>query len=57
LLKLRFRNANTNKDKTIFKKYKIITLLNCLVKIIEKIIITKIAYLIKNFLYNKDILN
>ena len=47
----------SNKDRIISKKYRIITLLNCLVKIAKKIIATKIAYLIENLLYSKNILN
>jgi len=47
----------SSKDKIIFKEYQITTLLNCLIKIVEKIIITRIVYLVENSLYGKDILN
>jgi len=47
----------SSKDRTISKEYRIIILLNCLVKIAKKIVITRIDYLTKNSLYNKDILN
>jgi len=44
-------------DRTISKGYRIITLLNCLVKIAKKIIATRIAYLAENLLYGKNILD
>lgn len=47
----------SSKDKTISKEHRIITHLNCLVKITKKITVTRIAYLVENSLYNIDILN
>ncbi len=47
----------SSKDRTISKEYRIITPLNCFVKVAKKIIVTRIIYLAKNSLYNKDILN
>jgi len=47
----------SSKDRTISKEYRIITPLNCFVKVAKKMIVTRIIYLAKNSLYNKDILN
>ena len=46
-----------NRKATISKSYKVISLLNCLEKIAEKIIITKLFYITKNsnLLYKNQI--
>jgi len=46
-----------DKDRTTSKEYRIITLLNCLAKMAEKIIATRIAYFAENLLYGKEILD
>jgi len=46
----------SSKDRTIFKEYCFIILLNCLAKV-AKVIATRIVYLAKNSLYSKNILD